>query len=228
VDHPGATIAEEMRTPRAAAIAGIIFSVLLIVVFVLLDPGSSAADRGSSWYSDPTNRQVVSLCLTLLPFVGISFLWFIGVVRSLLGDREDKLFATVFLGSGLLFVAMLFVATALLGGVVAVFEKGTPRSDDLVQLAGAVNAVLVASLAIKMAGLFTLSVSTLGRRTRLVPTWLVVWGTVTGLILLIAPVGSGWIAFLFPIWVLALSIRILVASYRPESGRARRAEADPS
>ena len=43
-----------------------------------------------------------------MPFAGIAFLWFIGVVRDQLGEVEDRLFSTVFLGSGLLFLAMLF------------------------------------------------------------------------------------------------------------------------
>jgi hypothetical protein len=216
VDHSGASIAEEVRTPRAAAVAGIVFSVLLIVVFALLDPGTSATERGADWYSDPTNRRLVRACLLLLPFVGIAFLWFIGVIRSLLGAREDKLFATVFLGSGLLFVAMLFIATALLGGVVAVFDDGPPPSNEAIRLAEGINAVLVGTLAIKMAGIFTLSVSTLGRRTQLVPKWLVWWGSLTALVLLIAPVGTYQVAILFPVWVLVFSTRILVASYRPE------------
>ena len=50
--------------------------------------------------------------VSLIPFAGIAFLWFIGVIRTRLGDREDKLFATVFLGSRLLFVALLFLAGA--------------------------------------------------------------------------------------------------------------------
>jgi hypothetical protein len=43
-----------------------------------------------------------------VPFAGIAFLWFIGVVRERLGEIEDRLFSTVFLRSGLLFLAMLF------------------------------------------------------------------------------------------------------------------------
>jgi hypothetical protein len=224
VEHPGASIAEEVRTPRAAAVAGIVFSVLLIIVFALLDPGSSVSERGADWYSDPANRRLVRICLVLLPFVGIAFLWFIGVIRSLLGTREDKLFATVFLGSGLLFVAMLFIATALLGGVVAVFDDGAQPSTETIRLAGGINSVLVGTLAIKMAGIFTLSVSTLGRRTQLVPTWLVWWGSLTALVLLIAPIGTYPVAILFPVWVLAFSTRILVASNRierqPDLGRS--------
>jgi len=45
-----------------------------------------------------------------LPFAGIAFLWFIGVLRDRLGELEDRFFATVFLGSGLLFLAMLFAS----------------------------------------------------------------------------------------------------------------------
>jgi hypothetical protein len=35
-----------------------------------------------------------------MPFAGISFLWFIGVVRDGLGRYEDKFFASVFLDRG--------------------------------------------------------------------------------------------------------------------------------
>jgi hypothetical protein len=50
----------------------------------------------------------VNFALTLVPFAGIAFLWFMGVVRSHLGRLEDQFFSTVFYGSGLLFLAMLF------------------------------------------------------------------------------------------------------------------------
>jgi hypothetical protein len=43
------------------------------------------------------------LALYLVPFAGIAFLWFIGVLRDRLGELEDRFFATVFFGSGLLY-----------------------------------------------------------------------------------------------------------------------------
>ena len=49
----------------------------------------------------------------LAPFAGIMFLWFIAVVRDQIAQREDRFFATVFFGSGLLFVALLFAAAAV-------------------------------------------------------------------------------------------------------------------
>ena len=61
----------------------------------------------------------------LLPFAGISFLWFVGVLRDRLGQREDRFFATVFLGSALLFLAMIFTAASVAGGIVRLLISGS-------------------------------------------------------------------------------------------------------
>jgi Uncharacterized protein conserved in bacteria (DUF2252) len=103
----------QLRTPRAAAVAGIIFSVLAITAMTLLR--LSAPDRPSAagmWLTDSGHRAAVAIGLNLVPFAGIAFLWVIGVLRDRIGEREDRFFATVFLGSGLLFVGMLFVGAA--------------------------------------------------------------------------------------------------------------------
>jgi len=68
------------------------FSLMLIWISVPNNP----QDEGD-WLS--INWNTVSLALNLLPFAGIAFLWFIGVVRDRLGQSEDRFFATVFLGS---------------------------------------------------------------------------------------------------------------------------------
>src|SRR5260370_28683872 len=105
-----------LRTPRAAAVAGIVFSVLLIAAFVLLRLSVPADPRvAGTWLTDSGRRVAVAIGLNLVPFAGIAFLWFIGVLRDRIGEREDRVFATVFLGSGLVFLAMLFVAAAVRG-----------------------------------------------------------------------------------------------------------------
>jgi MFS family permease len=104
---------ENLKSHRAAAIAGILFSIILILVFWLLrisvpdDP-----QEPGSWLKSESNS--VALAVNLVPFAGIAFLWFIGVLGDRLGEREDKFFATVFFGSGLLFLAMLFAAAAVI------------------------------------------------------------------------------------------------------------------
>src|SRR5579862_6212216 len=109
-----------LRTPRGAAVAGIIFSVLLITALTLLRISAPAhPGAGGQWLTDSGRRAAVAIGLNLVPFAGIAFLWFIGVLRDRIGDREDRFFATVLLGSGLLFVAMMFVAAAVAGAEVA-------------------------------------------------------------------------------------------------------------
>src|SRR6516165_10479030 len=108
-----------LRTPRAAAIAGVLFALLLAATLALIRLATpSDAGEVGAWLNDPSRKRMIVLALNLVPFAGIAFVWFIGVVRDRIGQREDRFFATVFLGSGLLFVAMLFVGAAG-GGLIA-------------------------------------------------------------------------------------------------------------
>ena len=113
-------IRNRLKTPNAAAIAGLLFSLLLIASFALLRASVPADPQESgSWLR--TNGNTVALAINLVPFAGIAFLWFIGVLRDRLGELEDRFFATVFFGSGLLFLGMLFVASAVVDGVLIAF-----------------------------------------------------------------------------------------------------------
>ena len=108
-----ASARDRIRTPRAAAVAGIAFSLLLGAVFVLVHLAVPAhPGDAEEWLSNRSNRNSLVVALYLLPFAGIAFLWFIGVARDRIGEHEDRFFATVFLGSGLLFIAMLFASAA--------------------------------------------------------------------------------------------------------------------
>ncbi|HUM70437.1 MAG TPA: hypothetical protein PLK31_16510, partial [Chloroflexota bacterium] len=89
----------KLKTPRAAAVAGILFALLYSAGLVLIRisiPAEVATDN-AEWMEEHSGRIV--LALNLLPYAGIAFLWFIGVLRDRLGELEDRLFATVFLGS---------------------------------------------------------------------------------------------------------------------------------
>jgi MFS family permease len=205
------TLVKQLRNPASAAVAGIIFSVILIVVLAQFH-GAVPARPSTDWLTDPGRRQNVQLAVSLIPFAGIAFLWFIGVIRTRLGEREDKLFATVFLGSGLLFVALLFLAGALLATVLILFERGIPVGADSLLLLVVFTKSLMGMFGARMAAVFTISVSSIGMRTGLVPKWLVLVGYVTGVLLLLSPPLSNWTQLLFPTWVLLFSIYILVAS----------------
>src|ERR1700684_210855 len=87
--------ASPLKTPRAVAVAGIVYSVLLIAALALLRV-STPADAGSAgaWLSDSARRTAVSVALGLVPFAGIAFLWFVGVIRDRIGGNEDRFFGT--------------------------------------------------------------------------------------------------------------------------------------
>ena len=208
-----------LRTPGAAAVAGIIFSVLLIAALVLLRVSVPAhPDVPGSWLTDSRHRAEVAVALNLVPFAGIAFLWFIGVLRDRIGEREDRFFATVFLGSGLLFVAMLFVAAAIAGGLIA-DATASPPGPGTLALGRFVTATLVNVYAMRMAAVFTLTTVTIARRTEIVSRWLTVAGLVSALVLLIGVGFSPWVELLFPVWIMALSIDILAAGLRPSERR---------
>jgi len=205
---------QNLKTPRAAAVAGIIFSALLITALVLLRLSTPAHPSATSvWLSDPGSRAEVAIALNLVPFAGIAFLWFIGVLRDRIGDREDRFFATVFLGSGLLFVAMLFVAAAIAGGTIAIAGSRLPGADTLA-LSRNVSGGLLNVYAMRMAAVFTLSTVNIARHTRIVSGWLIIAGLVCAVALLIGIGISPWVELLFPAWILALSLDILAAGGR--------------
>jgi hypothetical protein len=204
---------QAIRTPRAAAIAGIAFSVLLTAAFVLMrlavprDP-----EDAGTWLTDGGKRDLVIVALNLLPFAGIAFLWFIGVVRDRIGDSEDRFFATVFLGSGLLFIAMLFATGAVAGGLVLTASERP--AAGVWSFGRRTIYTLFTVYAMRMAAVFTISTTTIATRLKLAPRWLTVLGFATGAILLTTAGTVPWIELVFPTWVLVFSVHILVVSFR--------------
>ena len=201
-----------LRTPRAAAVAGIIFSVLMIIALTVLRLSIPARPTvPGMWLTDSGRRAAVAVALNLIPFAGIAFLWFIGVLRDRIGEREDRFFATVFLGSGLLFVAMLFVGAAVAGSIIAsVTPTALPGRDTLI-LGRNVTASLLNVYSMRMAAVFTLTTVNIARRTQIVSRWLVYAGLACALVLLIGIGINPWVELLFPLWILALSVEFLLA-----------------
>src|SRR6266550_4169986 len=134
---------------------------------------------------------------------------------------------SVFLGSGLLFVGMLFVAAAVSGGLIAAASRpsGLPGAGTFT-LGRDVTATLVNIYAMRMAAVFTLTTVTIARRTQIVSRWLTVAGIATALVLLVGVGISAWVELLFPAWILALSADILTAGRRALPGSTGAAPQD--
>ena len=207
-----------LRTPRAAAIAGIVFSILLIQAFWLLRvsiPTESLISR--EWLGD--HAKTVTIALSLIPLSGIAFLWLIGVVRDRLGQREDRFLATIFLGSGLLFLAMLFAAAAVASAAVIAFNAMPDQAFDPRMLAFARTLVsdLMNVYATKMAGVFMFSTSTIAIYTRFAPRYTGFLGYGLAVVLVLGSHYFEWSFFVFPLWVLLLSAHILADDLRGSS-----------
>jgi len=202
--------------PRAAAAAGILFSLLLGLAITLINVSapSNPATAGD-WLTDPARRAATAVALNLVPFAGIAFLWFIGVVRDRIGQREDRFFASVFLGSGLLFVAMLFVSAAVAGGLIAdaVAGSGAP-GPDILALGRQLTSLLLHVYGMRMAAVFTMSTATITLRTKVVPRWIGMLGIAVAVVLLVSVGLTVWVELLFPAWILLLSIDILRTGLR--------------
>jgi hypothetical protein len=214
-------IRARLKTPRAAAIAGILFAVLLITGLFLfrLSVRADPQETGA-WLK--TSQNKVALALNLVPFAGIAFLWFIGVLRDRLGEHEDRFFATVFLGSGLLFLAMLFASAAVMGGIIIAYAA---RPEGLLNsatftFARAVTYEIMNLYAVKMAAVFMISTSTITIRTGFAPRWIAYLGFALALLLLLSGRYIDWILLVFPLWVLLISIYILIDNLRRASQTA--------
>jgi hypothetical protein len=195
-----------LSTPRAAAVAGVLFAVLFGTALVLIRLALPEGEQpGAQWLTaGSTNLRNAA---TIMPFAGIAFLWFMGVVRDGLGRYEDKFFSTVFIGSGLLFLATMFVAA----GVGAGLERSHAAGDPDVATFGQMMLLAVSkTYALRMAAVFMISLATIWLKTGLMPRWLVALTYLAAVGLLVTSDITMWLTLAFPIWVLVVSVLLLV------------------
>jgi hypothetical protein len=204
-----------LRTPRAAALAGIAFAVLLIVSLVLIRISvPERLDDTGEWLVDQAGR--ISFAIGLIPFAGIAFLWFLGVIRDRLGEFEDRFFSTVFFGSGLLFIAMTFVSAGVAASLMRVYAVDP---DILIQTPTyAFNRVFMYQITnvygLRMSGVFMMSLGTIWVRTKIMPRFLIFLTYGFAFILLLGVNISLWLSLVFPGWVFVISVAILILNYQ--------------
>jgi len=198
-----------------------VFSILFGVSLVLIGTNMPEGAKDSSEWLRTQHAGIVTAAL-LMPFAGISFLWFIGVVRDGFGRYEDRFFATVFLGSGLLFLAMIFTATAVAAALVATNSGviDARAHAEVVDFGKMVFLAAAKTYALRMAAVFMISLATIWLKTALMPRWLVLTTYLAGVALLIASDLSMWVTLAFPFWVFVVSGAILARAGRIDELRA--------
>jgi hypothetical protein len=206
----------QLKTPKAAAIAGIVFSLLLLSILWLFRTSIPADPlEPGAWLA--TDTRAVTVALNLVPFAGVAFLWFIGVLRDRLAQLEDRFFATVFFGSGLLFLAMLFAAAAVVGAIMLVASVSAPHelmNSATFRFARAASYIIANVYAIKMAAVFMISTSTVVIRTGIAPRWIAYLGFLLALTLLLGSFFISWSFAVLPFWVFLISVYILIDNLR--------------
>jgi hypothetical protein len=192
-----------------------------VSVTILAGTMAGVAKDDGAWLEKDT--RLVTFALALMPFAGLFFLWFIAVARTRLGRFEDQFFSTVFLGSGLLFVALLFSAAASIGAMIAVADRGAPGfvSSDTYLYGRNVVAQIFSLYALRMAAVFQISQATLWLRTGVMPRWMALLTYPVALVLLFIFTHSSWVILIFPAWVLLVSVYILVGHLRRHEPSAR-------
>ncbi|MGW4769015.1 hypothetical protein ACWEO2_13360 [Nocardia sp. NPDC004278] len=199
-----------LSTPRAAALSGIAFAVLFGTTIILIRIKMPAGLEDSTHWLK-SQQSAITMATVLMPFAGISFLWFIGVVRDGFGRYEDRFFLSIFLGSGLLFLAMMFVATAVAAGLVASNTDVTDPTarSEVINFGRHVLVSASQTYALRMAAVFMISLATIWLKTRLMPRWLAILSYLVALTLLIVSEMSKWVELVFPAWVLVVSCLLL-------------------
>jgi hypothetical protein len=193
-----------LSTPKAAAAAGVVFALLFGAALVLIRTAlPEGAEPGTQWVDAGGGR--IKIASVLMPFAGISFLWFIGVIRDGFGHLEDRFFSTVFLGSGFVFLAMMFVTAAVGAGLVRGHVHGEIATFGQMMLLA-----LSKTYALRMGAVFMISLATIWLKTGLMPRWLVMVTYLAALCILVLSDVSMWITLSFPIWVLVVSVLLLV------------------
>jgi hypothetical protein len=220
-EHDEGALVESSRraaTPIAGSIAGILFAVLFgTCVLIIRISVNDLASNPDTWVQ--TGAPRLRFAVALVPFAGLFFLWFIAVARERLGRHEDQFFATVFLGSGLLFIAMMFAAAASAGAVVAAIGKASSASSGFATsstyvFARGFIAQVFNVYALRMAAVFLFSQATLWLRTNVMPRWMAFVTYVVALLLLFVATQAYWVILVFPAWVFLVSSYILVARLR--------------
>jgi hypothetical protein len=194
-------------------VAGILFAWLFGATIILICVKMPEGVADSAEWLD-SQRGGILTATKLMPFAGITFLWFIGVVRDNLGRYEDRFFASVLIGSGLLFLAMMFVSTAVAAGLIASNSGVTDPAAhaEVVDFGTALVASMCKTYAIRMAAVFMISLATIWNKTGLMPRSLVGLSYLVAVGLLIGGDVSMWLTLAFPAWVLVVSVLILLRS----------------
>ena len=197
---------------EAAALAGLVHVVSFLLARSILlglpDPDDASL---AAWYADTDNQRLLVIALNLTTIGSIAFLWFVAVIRRRVGLRENRFFGTVFIGVALL-MASLWVIGALLSTTPGLdaYLFATPQSTQSVWGFQAAGLAALTIIVPRFEAVFILSATTVGRLSDAFPRVLIILGYGFGTVLLLTPLPSAVLIWIFPAWVTTVSLGLLL------------------
>jgi len=204
-----------------SAISGVGFAGLFVVALILVHgtPTLSASDAEITAYYASGSTLLVTVGLYLIPFAGIAFLWHAHCTRLLIESRTPSPSAIPYglqLVSGVLFVVLLFAGTASAGAVALLKDLTSAPlpSTDFIRGMLAVGYGMVFVYALRGAGMYALTTTTLLRNTKIMPTWLAVLSYLLAAFLLLSTVMHPAAMLVFPSWIVIMSVVVFIRAGR--------------
>jgi len=208
-------VKKKLNSPRAAAAAGIIFSLLMLSVLIMTNDFTEVITENIATEWAETWSGIASLAITMISFAGIAFLWFTGVIRDRLGDQEDRFFATIFLSSGIILVLLFFMWGAILSAIVNTEILITTKvATHLYIFAFTLMNEIIGNYALRVASIYMFSICTLWTKTGAMPRWLTIFTYILAFGFLITAQSIREAKYIFPAWVFLVSVYILILNYK--------------
>jgi hypothetical protein len=209
--------ADTSSAARIAAISGLVFAVLIVLALVLLQRAPSLSDPDAtyvSFYMNGGDQLFVAVGLYLVPFAGIAFLWHMTAIRAVLDTITPTPSAMAHglnLLAGVLFVTLLFAGTAAVGAVAFGIYFGHTSAEDptTARALTALGYGLVFVFAVRGAGMFALTTTTLLRNAKVLPAAAAIVAYVLAAFLLLAVTKNPVAVLVFPAWVVVISVFLL-------------------
>lgn len=199
------------------ALAGLLFAALFLVAWLLLrsSPDFDATDQElRAYYEDPDQRQAsIIAALYVVPLAAIAFIWFMAALRDRYvrsSGREHTILSTAHVVAGTLVVVSLFLLATVelsvswLAGTSDALDVGGARS--LLALGQAASDIMT----LRAAAVFVAISTSRGVRSGLFPRAFGALSVLVALTLLFVYTSVPWVGLLFPAWVAASSILILI------------------
>lgn len=230
---------ERGRSVRRAAMltsgVGLAHAVLFLLAFWLLSNSPGPSDSNAEiadFYADGGNRRLILLGLYVMPFAGISFIWFIVALRMWISgsqQRENALLSNIQLVSGIIYVALFFIAGAASGVTSATIQFSDAQIDPVVarQFPHYGTTILLV-FAMRMAAMFVFTTTGIARSVGLLPRWFIWLGYGVGLFLLLSVSLSGALVLVFPVWLLILCCLLFLRARTIPRDLVRQPSASPA